>query len=40
MEGQIELGQLVNLSDSVASFSKIENESIVPESQAHLSQSK
>ncbi|CAI2373579.1 unnamed protein product [Moneuplotes crassus] len=38
MEGQIELAQIVNLSDSVASFSKIENESIVPESQAHLSE--
>jgi len=38
MEGQIELAQIVNLSDSIASFSKIENESIAPESQAQLSE--
>lgn len=40
MEGEVELGQIVDLNDSIASFSKMENESIVPESQANLSESK
>ena len=40
MEGEVELGQIVDISDSMASFSEIENQSIVPESQAELSESK
>ncbi len=39
MEGQVELAQIVNISASMKSFSKIDNESIAPESQANLSQS-
>lgn len=40
MEGEVELGQIVDISDSIASFSEIENQSIVPESQAEISESK
>lgn len=40
MEGEIELGQIVDLNESVASFNKLENENIVPESQANESNSK
>lgn len=40
MEGEVELGQIVDISDSIASFSQIENQSVAPESQAEISESK
>lgn len=36
MEGEVELGQLVDINESIAEFSKIDNESILPESEAGL----
>ena len=36
MEGEVELGQVVDINDSIADFSKIDNESILPESEANL----
>ena len=38
LEGEVELGNLVELNESIASFSKIENESILPESEANQSE--
>ena len=39
MEGEVELGHIVDIDDSIASFSEIENRSIVPESEANMSES-
>jgi len=36
MEGEVELGQKVDINDSLADFSKIDNDSILPESEANL----
>jgi hypothetical protein len=36
MEGEVELGQVVDVDDSIAEFSKIDNESVLPESEANL----
>jgi hypothetical protein len=38
MEGEVELRHIVDIDDSIASFSEIENMSIVPESEANLSE--
>jgi hypothetical protein len=37
MEGQIELAKIIDIDESIASFSKIDNESILPESEANKS---
>lgn len=39
MEGEIELGQIVDINDSIASFLNIENKSIAAESEANMSES-
>ena len=38
MEGEVELGQMVEINDSIAEFSKIDNESIVPQSEFNKSE--
>lgn len=36
MEGEVELCKMVEINESIAEFSQIENESVLPESEANL----
>jgi hypothetical protein len=37
LEGEVELANLIDIDDSIADFSKIDNDSVLPESEAKKS---